>query len=463
MRRYKKAGMVLGFILPAIAGFIGYLLSGSTILDSAYSAVRMYILEADSCQNNFLIEIARWVAPICTVSGLFIILKKAYSKIVDFFRSFSADAVAVYGDTELNGIARKNICHAINVDDNEPMDVESHIIMFSTDEKGLEFYTKNKDKLHGEIFIKIDKNDSFSVSFENVKFFNPCEIVARNFWQENDIRQVIKKDEMKIAIVGSDILSRKILTYGLLNNIYSLTQKIEYHIWSNDKFFEKAHSDFVTMNSDTVIYHENNCMNELFEIASADRIIITEQIDNEMLAEISNLTDGEIYCFDPMGTFVNIFNCSKLYSFGNYEKVLTADNIRTENLYAFAKKLNHEYALKYPEEGTTVPPTVEEAWAKLDVFTKGSNIASADYHNITLIIMKETGKTDVDATLAELEHIRWCRYHCINHWKYGETPEGKKDPANKIHPCLKPFSELDENTRKKDFDGVKTLLSLAGL
>ena len=359
--------MVLLFILPALMGITGYIIAGKNFFDAAYMATRMYIFDADTFDNNFLVEIARWIAPVLTVSGLVIILKKLVVKVKEFFAGFFSDAVAIYGDNELQEIAKNNIKHSIRVDDNEVMDVTSHIIMFSKDEQGLRFYTKNKDKLKGDVFIKLDKNDSFSVGLDNVKFFNPCEIVARNFWQINDIRQIIKKDEMKIAIVGSDILSRKILTYGLLNNIYTLTQKIEYEIWSDNDFFKNSHNDFQTANNDRVVYCDNKNPEKIFRIAKADRIIITDVIDNEILSELTKLTKGEIYCYDPSGTFVNIFDYEKIYAFGQLEKVLTAENIRTDNLYKFAKELNYSYALKYLKEGEKAP-TLEEAWNNYQVY-----------------------------------------------------------------------------------------------
>lgn len=462
MRTLKKLGMILLFILPAIMGIVGYIITDKSFLDAAYLAVRMYFFDVDTFDNNFLVEISRWVAPVLTVSGLIIILKKVFTKVVDFFAGFLSDAVAIYGDNELKKIAKKNIKHSINVDDNEVMDVTSHIIMFSTDEQGLEFYKKNKDKLKGEVFIKLDKNDSFSVGLDNVKFFNPCEIVARNFWQKNDIRQVIKTDEMKIAIVGSDILSRKILTYGLLNNIYTLTQKIEYEIWSDNDCFRNLHGDFETANGDTIKYCDIKSTEMFFRIAEADRIIFTGAVDNEILSELTKLTKGEIYCYDPLGTFVNIFDYEKIYAFGQLEKVLTAENIRTDDLYKFAKELNYRYALKYLKEDVK-EPTLESAWNSLDEFTKGSNVASTDYHKIMLIVMRETNKKKVDYTLGELEHIRWCRYHYINHWRFGETQNGRKDVKNKIHPCLKPFCELSEGDKNKDIEGIETLLSLEGI
>ena len=77
--------------------------------------------------------------------------------------------------------------------------------------------------------------------------------------------------------------------------------------------------------------------------------------------------------------------------------------------------------------------------------------------------MKKTGKMVVDDVYAEMEHIRWCRYHYLNHWRFGETADGKKDSKNRIHPCLIPFADLPESNKKKDRDGIETLLQLEGL
>ncbi len=462
MKKLKKAILLLFLIAPALVGFAGYLLAGKNIWDAAYYAIRMYLFDADTNDNNLLVELGRWSAPIFTVSGLVIVLKSALSKVKDFFAGFASDAVAVYGDNELMDVVKKNIKHAIKVEDDDVPDVEKHIIMFSTDEKGLAFYNKNKSKMKGEIFIKLEQNESYCVALDNVKFFNPYEIISRNFWQKNDIKEVIAKGEMEIAILGSDVLSRKILTYGLLNNIYSLNQKISYKVWSENDFFEKAHSDFQTMNNDTVEYCDKKRKDKIFSLATADRIVITEKTDNEVLYEISKLTKGEIYYFDPMGTFVDIFSSGKIHTFGRFHEVITEENIRTDYLYDFAKELNYHYALKYLAKDEK-PKTIEEEWEALDTFLKGSNIASVDYHKIRLIVMEETKKTTADEELAEMEHIRWSRYHYLNHWSLGANAEGGKDKVNKKHPCLKPFSELDEINKNKDKDGVNTLLSLEGL
>ena len=68
--------------------------------------------------------------------------------------------------------------------------------------------------------------------------------------------------------------------------------------------------------------------------------------------------------------------------------------------------------------------------------------------------------------LAEMEHVRWSRYHYVNHWHYGapeEMPEnGKggrrpKNPAKRLHTCLVPYAELSEENKEKDKDAIRVM------
>ena len=63
--------------------------------------------------------------------------------------------------------------------------------------------------------------------------------------------------------------------------------------------------------------------------------------------------------------------------------------------------------------------------------------------------------------LAELEHIRWCRYHYLNNWHYGIPENGKtKDLEKRIHCDLVPYSDLNEEAKERDRDNIRTLLSI---
>ena len=55
-------------------------------------------------------------------------------------------------------------------------------------------------------------------------------------------------------------------------------------------------------------------------------------------------------------------------------------------------------------------------------------------------------------TLAELEHMRWSRYHYIHNWTYGV----KTDSARRIHSCLVPYHQLSEEEKVKDIEAIKS-------
>ena len=88
-------------------------------------------------------------------------------------------------------------------------------------------------------------------------------------------------------------------------------------------------------------------------------------------------------------------------------------------------------------------------WEKLDAFKRYSNVSSTDYRHVINRLLKEGVSLE---TVAELEHIRWCRYHYLHNWKYGPVT----DTARRIHNCLVPFSELSEAEKRKDIEAIKS-------
>ncbi len=58
--------------------------------------------------------------------------------------------------------------------------------------------------------------------------------------------------------------------------------------------------------------------------------------------------------------------------------------------------------------------------------------------------------------LAELEHIRWCRYHYIHNWKYGAVT----DNTARTHNCLIPFNELSKEEKEKDVEAIKSKIKM---
>ena len=111
----------------------------------------------------------------------------------------------------------------------------------------------------------------------------------------------------------------------------------------------------------------------------------------------------------------------------------------------------------------------EAEWAKLDAFTRGSNISAADYHLVRLDMLKAMGLPasaeklpgETLELLAQLEHMRWCRYHYLNNWAFGQPENGKrKDPRLRLHADLVPYENLTDAEREKDRENIRILLSV---
>ena len=139
-----------------------------------------------------------------------------------------------------------------------------------------------------------------------------------------------------------------------------------------------------------------------------------------------------------------------------------------DTLYERSKRINLRYAHLYQGTAETAE-NMEKEWGRLDPFTRYSNVSSADYHEIRLKLLEaqglpcwaeELGPEDMEL-LAELEHIRWCRYHYLNNWRFGRPENGKaKDPVRRLHTLLIPYDELSEAEKEKDRENIRVLLSV---
>ncbi len=55
--------------------------------------------------------------------------------------------------------------------------------------------------------------------------------------------------------------------------------------------------------------------------------------------------------------------------------------------------------------------------------------------------------------LASLEHARWNAERLLDGWRYGPA----KDISKKLNPCIKAWHDLDEATKKYDYDPIKNI------
>ena len=102
--------------------------------------------------------------------------------------------------------------------------------MFSSDVENLVFYAGMEGKIRegSKVYLKLEDVDSKLLDKSNVYYFNIYEMIARMYWKERNLIKYLRdgKLNVRVAIIGFDTIGKKLLDYGLMNNIYSLNQSI---------------------------------------------------------------------------------------------------------------------------------------------------------------------------------------------------------------------------------------------
>lgn len=202
------------------------------------------------------------------------------------------------------------------------------------------------------------------------------------------------------------------------------------------------------MNSDKIEYYSTGDENIWEIINKADKVIVADEVEAELLQTIIiNANNSEVYYYSPedgdMGSYVEY---RKPVPFGRYKDVFTEENILREKLIEKAKALHTHYESIYK---------TGKKWEDLSSFLRASNISAADFGNVLTNLNKD------EMELAELEHIRWCRFHFLNYYVYGVPDNGKnKDDMKRIHKDLLKFDEIPSSEQVKDIETVRTVSEL---
>lgn len=454
---------------------LGYMYAGEEWHDAGYYSALLFAMNyTDVEERNIWLYVGRVLCPVMTVAGLLTLLKGLCKTVVDSLTSLHKDATALYYDEENIEELQKQFRHPILMGKKVNKRVKYHVLMMKDDIDNLTFYKHIEGHLKkgSKVYIKLEKMESCLLKNSKVYYFNSNEIIARNYWKERNLQEYLKdgKLHVKIALIGFGSLGQHILNYGLMKNIYSLNQSIQYHVWGDSCLYRNQLGSFDMMNGDTITYHDTDWQEEIKQLKEFDRIIVTQEPNVELLQALIYMNgDAEIDFYNPAGTeLVAVYDNNNLTSFGILEEVLTEENIKTDKLYRAAKKVNFNYAIIYDKTGNyswdmpNVEKCVEEEWEKRDSFDKDSNIAAADYHQIREMVVdacgicRDTISAEQMEMLKEMEHVRWCRYHFVNHWNYCDGD--KKNKKKRRHPLLVPYAELPKNEDDKDEEVIRILL-----
>lgn len=446
MKKIIKVLIPVIVLLPLAAGTIGYLDSGEMVTNALYASFALYFTNPVSDAYNGWVEFARWTAPLVTATAILSMLKTVWESLKWRMHLLGKkDSVAVYSDEDIR-IAFSPETRAIYPGEKFKAYAGEHIILFSSDRKSLQFYEEHREKTAKKgVYIGLRDLELGSLKeMKNVTLFDVNGSVARLLWKKIALWNG-KSGNRRIVIYGNNTLAQEILATGLQVNLYSLQQKVEYHVVSDTPYFKEKYQKLPLMNSDEILCHspEEDMVWDL--MASADAVIVTEQAAPGWLQMIAaRAEDSHVYYYSPEeGDIMEYLAIGHLVPFGRNAEVLTDGNIRRQELIRRAIALNGQYAEKYHGE---------KDWNSLPGFLKASNISSADYGEVIADMPEDIP----EETLAQLEHIRWCRFHYLYHWKYGVPENGAgKDPVRRIHKDLVPYEELNDTEKEKDLETIR--------
>lgn len=131
-----------------------------------------------------------------------------------------------------------------------------------------------------------------------------------------------------------------------------------------------------------------------------------------------------------------------------------------------ARSIHQAYVTHATDRGETeaVNPSMAP-WSRLSDDLRRSNLAQAAGIGAKMeaigatVVPESEGAPDFSFTsqeielLAQMEHERWSRERISQGWKYGET----LDREHKIHPDLRDWSYLTDNSKEKDRAAVREL------
>lgn len=468
----KKLFKLLLYILPILLGVWGFhFLEGEPFLDSVFNSILMYILCYTEHPANIFIEVARWLAPAMTASWVLIVFHTLREQLIHFLMFCTGKSIAVYGPAEDKETLLQKIKHG-GIDGKNHFVRANKYILLDDENKNFEFYNLNQKKiLDSSVFMRCESIPSEAINESNLHLFCSEETSARLFWKEHFLYPLSLQNnhQLEIVFLGFDKLGEELLLFGLQNNIFSPTQKISYHIFGDGTRFQATHTELSSI-SDPICFYGEPWYLHLDLLEKAEMVIVlTQEKQTELLRSLLSATTRK--CFHVFAA-----NTSVIRLLAENERLLVFDwknesqklkYILNDTLFEHAKQINLRYAHLYKQ----VPEnkvSMEKEWQLLDTFTRYSNVNSADYHEVRQKMLEFDGQSDSDVLIpdileihAELEHIRWCRYHYLNNWKYGIPVNGKnKDKSLRIHKDLIPYSELTDDEKEKDRENIRILHSM---
>lgn len=467
-----KLGRAFLLAVPLVLGVAGFVQAGEGPADALFLAISLYGMQVQDPTPNLLVELARWMAPLATAGGLLLAFASARQAVRNFIRGCRRDSVAVYGPQEEKAALLAQLGRR-GIDGGDGFVRARRYILLNGEEENFAFYERNRRRLEGcPVYLQSRSLRAQDSAQPELRLFCPEETAARLFWKERHLYQdsVRWGHRLQVVFLGFGRLGEELLLWGLQDNVFDPGQRIEYHIFGGGAEFAALHRQLGSM-EDAVVFHDEPWYDQIALVEQAQAVVLLEQEGQlKLLRDLLLATArGDIDVFAASGTGTALLSTGgRIRVFDWEQEALRAEHILSDILFDRAKRINLRYACLYGGA-----PETEEAkeaeWRSLDGFTRYSNLSSADYHEIRLQMLAAMGQPadaarmtpDCLELLSQLEHIRWCRYHYLNNWQYGQPEDGgRKDPKRRLHRDLVPYGALSEAEKEKDRENIRILLSI---
>lgn len=300
---------------------------------------------------------------------------------------------------------------------------------------------------------------------ENLTLFDRMEGTARAYWQAYPACQC----ERNIVLVGCGSLGTALLERAILTNVRE-GQKLTYTVIGDSREFQKLHPVICAKADSEVFADVLEFVPSLWEmdmekLIQADRLIFCMDDPAENLAAVQKLgrqfaLQAKVYIYGSDNTLAE-----NATAFGMAKEVFEPEMVLQEKRSHLARKMNDLYrkSVNYPAPD----------WKELSEFYRQSNVAAADHllmkcrtllgENEAMGILKSEGEEALYASayaayvknrgdaekievFRKLEHDRWLRFYLIHNWEYSPV----RSNANRKHPLIVPYQELEEVERRKD-------------
>ena len=455
-------------LLPLVLGTAGLISAGESPINALFNGITMYGMNYGDEPANWMVQAARWLAPVATVSGIALMFASVAKMAYAWFSYLRGDSVAVYGNEELADSIRSTCSYPV-VTGEEKLLPAHRYVLFWDEEKNLDFFLEHRKELEKrQVYMRCSALRSQVSAGAALHLFSAEETAARLYWKQAEMYALSckKNHEMIIVFIGFGKLGEELLTWGLQNNIFHPGQRISYHIYGDAEGYLSLHRELAQV-SDKVVCHSEPWNRDLVTVQAADRIIVCEQErQTETIQDLLfAIPEKRLDILAEQPEILDLIEeKDRLAVFRWRTEAMKPQNIFDEQTLRRAKAINLRYAHLYRSVEETAE-NAEKEWNQLDSFTRYSNISAADYHEIRMQMLKLWGGTEINddqlELLSELEHIRWSRFHYLNNWRYEKLPDGvRKDSVRRIHRDLIPYSELDEPAKEKDRENIRVMLKI---